>query len=125
MIRARTPHLRLQQPPVVDDVLLQGTAFGTQRAAIDGMVRIAFHMHHGGRYILGPVADGVDDDAATHRAVRTSGTGLGGAGNLQFTGLRVGRRKVESKRRYQSPACGAAFRKVLRVGVMNPILLCG
>ena len=108
MIRPGTPHLRLEQAPLVDDVLLQGTAFGTERAAIDGVVRIAFHMHHGGRDVLGPIADGVDDDAATHRAVRTGGTGFGGAGDLQLAGLRIGGRKIESKRRYQSTA-GACF----------------
>jgi hypothetical protein len=34
------------------------------------MVGVAFHVDQLRRHVLGAVAQGVDDDAATHRAVR-------------------------------------------------------
>ena len=46
MIGTRPAHLRFQHAPVVQDVLHQRGAFGTQRAAVDGMIGIAFHVHH-------------------------------------------------------------------------------
>ena len=46
MIGAGTADLRLQQAAVVQDVLIERRALGTQRAAIDGMIGIAFDVHH-------------------------------------------------------------------------------
>ncbi len=54
MIGAGPPHLRFQQPPVIQNVLLQRRTLGTQRAAIDGMVRIALHVDHRRGHVLAP-----------------------------------------------------------------------
>ena len=97
MVRPRTAHLRLQQAAGIIDVLLQRRALGTQRAAIDGMVGIALHVDHLRRHVLGLVAEGVDDDAATDRAVRAGGSRLGGARNLQLARLCVGGFQVEAQ----------------------------
>ena len=105
MIRARPPHLRLQQAPVVQDVLIQRRSLGAQRAAIDGMIRIAFDVHHLRRDVLRLVAEGVNDDAATHRTIRAGRARLGGAGDFEFPGLRVGRLDIEAENRRDDSAC--------------------
>jgi hypothetical protein len=53
------------------------------------MIGIALHMHYLRGDILGLVADGVDDDAAAHRAIRTGGARLSSPGDLQFYRLSV------------------------------------
>ena len=60
-VRPGPPHLRLQQPPIVQDVLLERRALGAERAAIDGMVGIAFDVHHLRGHVLRLVAERVDD----------------------------------------------------------------
>ncbi len=88
MVGPGTAHLRLQQATVVEDVLLERRSLGAERAAIDGVVRIAFNMDHLRGDVLGLVADGVDDDAATNRAIRAGAASFAGTGNLE--GLRLG-----------------------------------
>ena len=70
VIRARAPHLRLQQPPIVQDVLLERRALRAERAAIDRMIRIAFDVDDLRHGVLRLVAERVDDDAAADRTVR-------------------------------------------------------
>src|SRR5262249_1007612 len=89
MVRSGPPHFGLEQSSLVDDVLLQGRALWTESAAIDRVVGISFDVHHLRRDILRFVAECVDDDAATHRAIRARGARLGGTGNLQIAGFRV------------------------------------
>ena len=83
-VRPGPPHLRLQQAALIQDVLLERSALRAERAAIDGMVGIAFDVDHLGGHVLGPVAEGVNDDAAAHRAIRTSGARFVGAGDFQL-----------------------------------------
>src|SRR5260370_28343113 len=82
VIGSRPPHLWLQQPSRIQNVLLERRSLGTQGAAIDGMIRIALHMNHLRRHVLGLVANRVNDDAATHGTVRAGGSRLSGARNL-------------------------------------------
>ena len=60
----------------MDDVE-QRRSLRTQRAAIDGMVGIAFDMDDVGHRILGAVAKAVDQDAAGDRAIGAGVAGLG------------------------------------------------
>src|SRR6516162_1123799 len=68
---AGAAHLWLQQSPVVQNILLQRGAFGAERAAIDGMVRIAFDVNDLRGDILRTVANRVDDHATADRTVGT------------------------------------------------------
>ncbi len=77
VIRTGTPHLRLQQATIVDDVLFERSALRTERAAIDRMIGIAFDVDHLRYRVLCFVAERVNDHAATNRAVRTSTARLG------------------------------------------------
>ena len=71
-------------------------AFRAQRPAIGGMIGIAFDVDHLGSYILGIVADCINENAAPDRALRTSGASLLGAGDFQFLKLGIGRRQIEA-----------------------------
>src|SRR5689334_20803819 len=71
VIRTWTSHSRFHEPTVVDDFLLERSAFGTQRAAIDWSVGVAFDMDHLWNRILRFVAESVNDDAAAYGAIRT------------------------------------------------------
>src|SRR6202047_2927779 len=51
-----TPHLRLQQAAFVKNVLLERRSLGAERAAIDGVVGIAFDVHDLGDRVLGLIA---------------------------------------------------------------------
>ena len=88
-----------KQPPLVQNVLLQRGALGAKRAAVDGMVGIAFHMHHLRRHVLGLVADGVDDDSAAHRTIGASAARLCGPRDFQRLRLRVERLHIEPEHR--------------------------
>src|SRR5258708_5843494 len=77
-----TPHLRLQQAAFVEYVLLERRSLGAERAAIDGVVGIAFDVDDLRNRILRLVADGVDDYAATHGTVWTGAAGFAGSRNL-------------------------------------------
>src|SRR6516165_11972894 len=79
----RSTHLWFQEAPVVQNILLQGRALRTERATIDGVVGIAFDVNHLRGYVLGAVANGVNDDAATHRTVGTRRARLIGSGYFQ------------------------------------------
>src|SRR5437879_387772 len=79
MIGAGATHLRLQQTTIVDDVLQQGSALRTKRAAVDGMIGIAFDVNHLWSNVLRAIPNGMDDDAAAHRAIRTGAARLRGA----------------------------------------------
>src|SRR5205807_8674096 len=85
VVRTRTPHLRLQQPPLIQNVMVKGSAFGAERAAVDWVIRIAFNVDHLWGDVFGLVAQRVDDHAAAYRAVRTDAVGFGGARNLETT----------------------------------------
>src|SRR6202035_135938 len=63
---AGTAYLRLQQTPIVQNVLLQRGSLGTQRPAIDRVVRITFHVNNLRGNVLGAIADRIDNDAAAH-----------------------------------------------------------
>ena len=105
VIRPRPAHLRLQHAPVVQDVVIKRRSLGTQRAAIDGMVRIAFHVDHLRGHVLGLVAERVNDHAATDRAVRAQGPRLRGARDLQLARLRVRFSDIESEHRGDHATC--------------------
>src|SRR5207237_175277 len=77
------PHLRLQQAPLIQNILFERSSFGAERAAIDGVVRVAFDVHHLRGDILRAVTDRIDDDPAAHRAVGTGRARLVGAGDFQ------------------------------------------
>src|ERR1700676_4534573 len=96
---AGPPDLRLEEPPFVHYVLLERRALGANRAAIDGMVRVPFDVDHLRSDVFGAVADGIDDDAAAHRAIRAGRTRLAGAGDLELAQLRVCRLQIETKYR--------------------------
>ena len=97
MVGTRTPHLRFQQPAFVHYLLFERRAFRTERAAVDRMIGIAFHVHDLRRNVFRLVADGVNDDAATHRAIRTRATSFSSTIDLQSTRLRVNRTKRKAE----------------------------
>src|SRR5579883_908701 len=97
VIRAGAAHLRFQQSPLVQDVLVQGRPFGTEGSAVDRVVGIAFHVYHLGSDVLGFVTESMDNDAATDGAIGAGRSSLGGSGYLQFACLGLSRSHVETE----------------------------
>ena len=117
MVRAGAADLRLCQPALVHDVLQQGRTLRAQGAAIDGMIGIAFHVHRLRSHVLGFIADGVDDHTAAHGTIRTRTPRLGGAVDLQGSGLRVGRGKIKTKSGGSSASDRSHFQKITSRGI--------
>src|SRR5262249_50204160 len=46
VVRSGPPYLRLEQAAVVQDILVKRRSLWTQCAAVDRMIRIAFHVYH-------------------------------------------------------------------------------
>src|ERR1700674_2686518 len=92
-----TPHLRLQQAAVVENVLLEGRSLGAECAAVDGVVGIALDVYDLGDCVLGFVAQGVDDHTATDRTIRTGAARLAGSRNLERIRLGVNRGQVKAE----------------------------
>src|SRR6266480_2882019 len=97
MIRTGTPDLRFQQTTIVQNVLLERSAFGTECPAIDRMIWITFHVHDLWNGILGFVAKCINDYTAAHRAVWTSAACFCRARYLQSLSLRIDRSKAEAE----------------------------
>jgi hypothetical protein len=112
VIGAGSPDLRLQQPALIEDVLLKRSALRTERAAIDGMIGIALDVNHLGRDVLGLVTDRINNDAAAYRAVRAGGSRFGRSGNLELAKLRVGRGKVKPKQRQRRASQRGHFQEI-------------
>src|SRR5262249_7606740 len=91
-----TANLGPGQPVRVRDVVLEGHALRTQRAAVDGAVRISFDVHHRRRHVLRLVAERVDDDAAGDGAIGTDAARLGRARDLELPHLGARARHVEA-----------------------------
>jgi len=73
MIRAWPANLRLQQAPRIEDVLLEGRAYGAERAADDGMVRFASTwITCGVTFLL--CRQSYKSNAATYGTIGTGGT---------------------------------------------------
>ena len=104
LARRAVHHLR--QPPIVDDVLLEGDALGAERALVDRMIGIAFDVHDRRRDVARLVAERVDDDAAADRAVRAGRSRLGRARDLQLADLGQRRCEIEPQHR-QGDAAGS------------------
>src|SRR5262249_9743611 len=80
------------------DVVFERDAFGAERAAIDRMVGVALDVDDGGACdVFGPVAERVDDHAATDRAVWAGRSRLGRARNLQLADGGVSRSEIEAE----------------------------
>src|SRR5579864_4112808 len=75
---ARSAHLWLQQPAVIQDVLFERGALGAKSAAVDRMSGVSLYVDDLGGNVLCLIAVRVDDHAATARTVRTCGASLGG-----------------------------------------------
>ena len=99
VVRTRPPDLGLEKPALVENVLLERSAFRTQRATIDGMIGIALDVNHLGRDVLGLVTDRINNDAAAYRTVRAGGSRFGRSGNLELAKLRISRGEVKPKQR--------------------------
>ena len=79
------------------NLLLERSAFRTQRTAIDRMIGIAFNVHDLRRNILCTIPDRVNDDAATDGTIRTRAAGFSRAIDLQTLRLCINRRKIEAE----------------------------
>src|SRR5205085_6713664 len=99
MIRTGPPHLRFQEPALIQNILFERSAFRAERAAIDRMIWIALDVHDLRRGVLGSVTQSMDDHAATDRAVGTGRACLGGACDLERLRLRAHRRETEAESR--------------------------
>ena len=86
-------------------------SFGAERAAIDGVVGIAFDVDDLRDRVLGLVAQGVDDDATTDRTIRTGAARFAGAGNLEGLGLGVNRSQIKAEGGETGSAKHGAFEK--------------
>jgi hypothetical protein len=95
--RSRAPDLRLSQPSRVQHVLFERRALGAQRPAVRWMIRITLDVNHLWRDVLCPIANRVDEDAASDRAIGTRRACFGGACNLQLLKLRESGLEVEPK----------------------------
>src|SRR5271155_2437700 len=80
---ARTAHLGFQETAIIENVLREGRALGAEGATIGGVVGIALHVDDLGGYVLGAIAERIDDGAATDGAVRASRARLVGSTDLQ------------------------------------------
>jgi len=70
------------------------------------MIGVALDVNDRRRHVLGAITEGVDDDAAGHRAVRARAAGLGRTSNLELAHLGARTLQVESQRnptRHRSP----------------------
>src|SRR5260370_38519668 len=67
---ARPAHLRLQQTPVVHDLLLQRRALWTKRAAVRGLIGVALAVDHLRSAVFLAVSIRVDVRSAAHSAAR-------------------------------------------------------
>ena len=97
MIGTGTAHLRLGEAPLVENIVVERSAFRAQCAAIDRMIRIAFHVNDLRRGVFRFVAERVNNYAATYRAVGACRARLARARDLQFFELRVSGREIESE----------------------------
>src|SRR5690349_16463980 len=97
MIRTRTPHLRSQQAPLVDDLLLERSAFRTQRATINRRIGISLDVDHLRDRIFRFITEGMNDYATAYGTVRTNAARLAGTCDLQSLCLRVNRREAEAE----------------------------
>src|SRR5262249_17659762 len=97
VIGAGPPDLRLQQAPLVQNVLFERCALRAEGAAVDGMVGVAFNMDYLRRNVLGLVANGVNDHSAAYRTVGARRTGLARARDLERSKLRVSWGQVETE----------------------------
>src|SRR5207245_7751662 len=88
---------------------------GEERAAVDGMVRIAFDVHHAGLHVLRLVAERMDDHAAGNGAVRASASRLRGPGDLQFAHFRARLPEIE-------PECDCSADRCCRTLQEGPAL---
>ncbi len=71
--------------------------FGHSVPRLIGMIWIALHVHHLRGYVLGFVAERVNNDAATDRTIRTRRTRFRSARDFQFLRLRVCVLNVETE----------------------------
>src|SRR4051812_30873826 len=112
VIGAGPADLRLDEPPRVQDVLLERGALGAEGAAVDRMVRVALDVDHLRGDVLRLVAQRVDEHAAADGAVRAGRAGFSGAGDLQLAQLCVGGSQVEAEDRGGRPSNRADFEEV-------------
>src|SRR5271157_6632013 len=75
------------------------------------MVWIALDVHDLWNGVLRLVAERVNNDATTHRTIRTGAARLAGARDFQALGLGVNGREVESQRGKAGSANDSAFEK--------------
>jgi len=83
--------------------------------------RGSLDVHHLRGHILRAVADGVDDGAAAHRAVRAGRTRFGRPRDFQRAQLCVGGLQVESKHGRRAPPTVVYFRKLRREGFIGDL----
>src|SRR5208282_4478040 len=93
------------------NVLRQRRSLGTERAAVDRMIGIAFDVHDLGDRVLRLVSQRVDNHAATDGTVRTRAAGFAGTGNLKPLGLGMKRGQVESQSGESGTPCQSPFQK--------------
>ena len=92
-------------------------AFRAQRSAIGRMVRIALDMDHLRSYVLGVIADGVNKDAAAHRAIRTQRASLLSPRNFQLLKLSISRRQVKAEKRDCGSSRNSNLEEISPVGI--------
>ena len=103
---------RPRETLIVDDELPERDSLRAKRAAVDRVVGIAFDVDHRRLHVARLVTQRVNDDAARDGTVRADAVRLGGARNLEFAGLRVCSRRVESEGGRDRPARERAFNKI-------------
>src|SRR5882724_217310 len=96
-VRAWPAHLRFEQTAIVENILLERSAFRAECTAIDRMIGIALNVHDLWNGVLGFVTKRVNDYAAAHGTIWTSAARLCRARYLQPLRLRVDRSKVEAE----------------------------
>lgn len=108
----RPPHLRFQQPAIVEDVLFERSALGTQRTPVCRVVGIAFHVNDLWRHVFRAISDGINNRPATHRTVRTRRPRFIGSGDFKDSELRVSRLEIETENSGGRPAYRSELQKV-------------
>src|SRR5262249_27788269 len=112
VIGARTPHDRLEQPAIIEYLVVERCALRAKRAAIDGMIGIAFHVDHLRGHVLSLVAQRMNDYAAADRTIRTGGARLRGARDFQSPRLRQYRAGIKAEQDRSSSTYGSYFEKL-------------
>ncbi|MOA28761.1 hypothetical protein D3C78_1497270 [compost metagenome] len=100
------------------DEVDQGSALRTERAAVDGVIGVAFDVHDAGARVLGAVAQTVHQQTAGDRTVGTGVARFGHARKFVLTDLSHGRARGYPQQ-CQAGACQGCTRHLEELAAIH------